>query len=320
MSSSANNTLKRKERKNKFVTKLINLLNENKGILFIQVDNVGSLQMQNVRVSLRGKATILMGKNTLIRKIIREQAEKNPKLNSILPYIVGNMGLVFTNEDLGSIRKIIEENKAPAPARVGIIAPSAVEIPAGSTGLDPGQTSFFQALNIATKIVKLAIEIVNPVILIKAGDRVNQSHVALLDKLNIKPFKYGIVVTDIYDDGSIYPVSVLDMSKDVLLQKFLTGVNTLAAVSVGLGYPTEASIKYYVSSAFSKVLAIALATDYSFPEAQKIRDILANPDAFRSSAPAAASSSSGSAAAPAAAKEPEPVEEEEDFGGFGLFD
>ena len=31
-----------------------------------------------------------------------------------------------------------------APARVGLVAPNAVTIPAGGTGLDPSQTSFFQ--------------------------------------------------------------------------------------------------------------------------------------------------------------------------------
>ena len=34
--------------------------------------------------------------------------------------------------------------KVGAPARVGLVAPNDVEVPAGGTGLDPSSTNFFQ--------------------------------------------------------------------------------------------------------------------------------------------------------------------------------
>lgn len=34
--------------------------------------------------------------------------------------------------------------KVGAPARVGLVAPNSVEVPAGGTGLDPSSTNFFQ--------------------------------------------------------------------------------------------------------------------------------------------------------------------------------
>jgi large subunit ribosomal protein LP0 len=52
-----------------------------------------------------------MGKNTMIRKAIRGHLQKNPLLEKLLSYIVGNVGFVFTNEDLGDIRKKLLENK-----------------------------------------------------------------------------------------------------------------------------------------------------------------------------------------------------------------
>jgi len=56
--------------------------------------------------------------------------------------------LIFSNGDLSEIKKLIDLQKREAPAKVGIIAPDDVWIRAGPTGLDPKQTSFFQALNI----------------------------------------------------------------------------------------------------------------------------------------------------------------------------
>merc|ERR1712244_96521 len=57
-------------------------------------------------------------------------------------------------------------------ARAGAIAPLDVTVPAQNTGLGPEKTSFFQALNIPTKITKGTIEIIADVKLIKEGDKV----------------------------------------------------------------------------------------------------------------------------------------------------
>merc|ERR1712218_678417 len=84
----------------------------------------------------------------------------NPKLEQLLPHIVGNVGFVFTKEELVDIRDMLLENKVKAPARAGAIAPLDVTVPAQNTGLGPEKISFFQALNIPTKITKGTIEIV----------------------------------------------------------------------------------------------------------------------------------------------------------------
>jgi hypothetical protein len=52
------------------------------------------------------------------------------------------------------VKAEISKFKVGAPARVGLVAPNDVTIPSGGTGMDPSQTSFFQALAIATKINK----------------------------------------------------------------------------------------------------------------------------------------------------------------------
>ena len=49
-------------------------------MLHCGADNVGSKQMQQIRMSLRGKAVVLMGKNTMMRKAIRGHLENNPAL------------------------------------------------------------------------------------------------------------------------------------------------------------------------------------------------------------------------------------------------
>lgn len=91
-------------------------------------------------------SAILMGKNTLMKRCFRLYMERtgDETWSAILPDLVGNVGIVFTNGDLCETRDKIAEFKKGAPARVGLLAPLDVNIPAGPTGLGPEQTSFFQ--------------------------------------------------------------------------------------------------------------------------------------------------------------------------------
>jgi len=312
------------ERKTTYRGKLESLLEQYKSILIVQADNVGSNQMQKIRISLRGKAVLLMGKNTMMRKVIREKMASNPKLERILPYIYGNIGFVFTNEDLSDVRKAIQEYKVPAAARVGVLAPEDCWIPSGPTGLDPGQTSFFQALNIGTKIVKGAVEIVSDVHLIPKGTKVTPSHVSLLAKLDIKPFFYSMSVSSVYDDGTMFESAVLDITPEDLLKKFFNSVTIITALSLRIGVPNLATVPHSIARAFQNMLALSLATDLTFKEAQPFKEYLADPSKFASAAPAAAAPAAAAAAGGGAGKkaeakpvkEEEPVEEEES-GGFG---
>merc|ERR1711920_535693 len=260
-----------------YFAKLEALLTEFTRVFVVSVDNVGSNQMQQIRIALRGKAEVLMGKNTMMRKVFKNFIAANPgtPMEALLPYLVGNVGLVFTNGDLGEVREAIETNRVPAPARVGAIAPIDVVVPKGPTGCDPGQTSFFQTLQIATKITKGQIEMTNDTHLIVAGDKVTASQVALLQKLNIEPFQYGLQLKTIYDNGSVFSAKVLDVTEDVLVAKFSDALSKIASLSLVLGYPTQASIPHSIANAFKMLLAITVeCPQFSFDKADPYKALV----------------------------------------------
>jgi len=300
-------------RKSAYWTKLNAALDEYKNILIIGVDFVGSKQMQQVRIALRGKGIVLMGKNTIIRKVFRERAEKNPALEGLMPYVFGNIGFVFTNGDLNALRQIVTANKVPAGAKSGVIAPIDVVIPPGPTGLDPGQTSFFQTLNIGTKIVKGSIEMTVASKVCTKGEKITASAVALLNKLNIRPFEYGITVDTVYENGATYSVKVLDMSDNDLVNMFTSSAARVAAISFALGYINQVTLPHSFGRAFRMICAIALQSDYDFDELKAVKEAIANPGA---SAPAAAAKDEKKTAV---AKEPEPEPEEETAPAVDLF-
>jgi large subunit ribosomal protein LP0 len=304
----------RKTWKANYFAKLKGYLSEFKRILVVEADNVGSKQLQTIRMMLRGRAELLMGKNTMMRRCILQT--ENEDFKQLLPLIKGNVGFIFTNEDLPDLRKEIEEVKIAAPARVGAVAPVDVVIPAGPTGQDAQKTQFFQALNISTKIARGAIEILNDVHLLAAGDKVGPSEAALLNMLGVSPFSYGLIATSVFDEGSVYSANVLDITEKQLMDTFFAGVANVAAASLMISYPNKASVPHMLVNGYKNVLAIAVTTDITFPLAEKAKAFLENPEAFIVAAPAA------DAAAPAAAAAPEPEEESEDddMDGFSLFD
>jgi len=269
-----------------YFTKIVQLLDEYPKCFLVEADNVGSKQMQQIRISLRGHAVVLMGKNTMMRKAIRGHLAQNPKLENLMNHIRGNVGFVFTKEDLVSIRDMLLANKVKAPAKAGALAPLDVSVPAQNTGLGPEKTSFFQALNIPTKITKGTIEITNNVALIKAGDKVGMSEATLLNMLGISPFTYGLVVNKVYDSGSIFDPTILDITDEDLKTHILAGIRNIAALCLKIGYPTVASVPHSIINGMKNCMALAAVTDITFKEAETMKAYLADPSAFAVAAPA----------------------------------
>ncbi|XP_061376392.1 large ribosomal subunit protein uL10 isoform X1 [Gastrolobium bilobum] len=315
------------EKKIAYDSKLCQLLDMYSQILVVNADNVGSNQLQSIRHGLRGDSVVLMGKNTMMKRSVRIHSEKtgNNAFLNLIPLLVGNVGLIFTKGDLKEVSEEVAKYKVGAPARVGLVAPIDVVVPPGNTGLDPSQTSFFQVLNIPTKINKGTVEIITPVELIKKGDKVGSSEAALLAKLGIRPFSYGLVVLSVYDNGSVFSPEVLDLTEDDLTEKFAIGVSMVTSLSLAVGYPTLAAAPHMFVNAYKNVLAVAVATEYSFPQADEVKEFLKDPSKFAVAAVAAPAAASGGAPAAAAAakeeeKNDEPAEESDDDMGFGLFD
>ncbi len=226
--------------------------------------------MHQIRVALRGKAVVVMGKNTMVRRALRTILNEYPQFEKLLPHVRGNIGFVFTSSDLKEIRDLITANKVAAPARAGALAPLDVTIPAGNTGMEPGKTSFFQALGIPTKIARGTIEIVSDVKVVHAGTRVGASEATLLNLLNISPFTYGMSVVQIFDNGNVFSPAVLDVSEKELLDRFTSGITTIAAISLAINYPTLVSVTHSLVNAYKNLLAVSIATEYTFEGAEKV--------------------------------------------------
>ncbi|KAK1344386.1 hypothetical protein QTO34_014953 [Cnephaeus nilssonii] len=94
--------------------KIIQLLDDYLKCFIVGADNAGSEQMQQIRMSLRGKAV------------------------KLLPHIRGNVGFACTKEDLTAVRDMLLANKGRAAARAGAIAPCEVTALGITTNISRG--------------------------------------------------------------------------------------------------------------------------------------------------------------------------------------
>eukprot|EP01062_Namystynia_karyoxenos_P030392 TRINITY_DN22721_c0_g1_i1.p2 TRINITY_DN22721_c0_g1~~TRINITY_DN22721_c0_g1_i1.p2 ORF type:complete len:330 (+),score=160.90 TRINITY_DN22721_c0_g1_i1:64-1053(+) len=323
------------EKKMNFFQKMNQYMDEYDKILLVGCDNVTSRQFNTMRIGLRKEGEfpvegkILMGKNTMMKKVLLDRLNADPEnetkqmqLQRFRDLLKGNIGMIFTNGDLQELKKIIKQHVVQAPARVGAVAPCDVVIPAGNTGLEPGQTSFFQALFIHTKITKGMIEILNDVNLIKAGDKVGQSEATLLQKMKMNPFFYGLEIKHVYDKGSFYSAEVLDMTEADKEAKIRAGISNVLSLSLGMGWTTEASFPHVAMNAFKNIFAISLGTDYDFSAfgADKLKTDIKEGKVVAAAPAAGAAPAGGEQKKPAAAAAPVVEEESDEEMGIDLFD
>lgn len=269
---------------------------------------------------------MIMGKNTLMKASLTAANKKpeegdedyetrkdtykfNENIEKIISQLKGNINLIFSNGDLGDVKTVLERNSRPSAAKPGMIAPDDVTIPAGSTGLDPKQTSFFQNLQIQTKIVKAQIDIIAEKQVVFKGDKIGGTEAALLDKLKIYPFKYKMEVTKVLQNGSMFDAKVLDLSTEVILAKFKKACGVQASLSLASGYSTSASAPHTLLKGFKNLLAVSISTGYEFPEATK----------FVAAAKNAPAAGAAAGTAKAAVVEEEKKDEPEDVDMGGLF-
>lgn len=203
----------------------------------------------------------------------------------MIPFLKQKVALIFSDANVHELRGKIEANKVPTEARVGVVSPIDYTCPAGATGLDPSQINFFHALNISTKIVKGQIEITKDFKVCTKGKKIKASEAALLKKLNMKPFEYGMKIANVYDEGIMLPEEILNLDPSTLIGKFEQGVKNITALSLGAGYPIEATIPIILGNAFRNIAAISLETGYfSNLFRYKVKEV----DSAASSAPVAA--------------------------------
>jgi len=203
---------------------------------------------------------------------IDQFSKKNNYILLLKPYLAtGLCGLVFTFSHPQVICSIIKSECLWDKVSKGISCPVDIYMPKGILPLDPSQTSFFPALNIATKISRGKVEIINDVLLIKKGEIVtSDSIIGLLSKLQMSPIPKVVSIKIISNLGYLVNPDDLIKQDERIMERFGNTLRDIECLCSEINYPTILNFMRTVWNGYTNLYAVCMETDYSFSHGERI--------------------------------------------------
>src|SRR5208283_3646425 len=139
--------------KKEIYSDLVELLQKYPVVAVADLQKVRSSQIQEIRKKLRGKAELIVAKNTILRKAAEQLTDERSNLDKFAEGVSGSKVLIFTQMNPFELILFLNRNKVRVPAKGGDIASSEIMVPAGNTGLQPGPViSEFNEAKVQTRI------------------------------------------------------------------------------------------------------------------------------------------------------------------------
>ncbi len=257
------------EWKKKEVEELTRLIKSYKVIAIADLTGIPAAQLHRIRKRLRekygeDKIRLRVAKNKLF-KLALERAGLD--VSKFEPYLTGNNIYIFANMNPFELAMILEKEKARAPAKPGMKAPSEIVVPAGNTGLQPGPImSVFSKLRIPIRVQEGTIWIAKDTVVAKPGDVISEELASLLQKLGIEPVEIYLKLKMAYEDGVVIPAEHLYINIDEYRSQVEEAVRHALWLGVEMAYPEPEVLKLAIPVAVRRAMAVAAEAGYVTPE------------------------------------------------------
>jgi large subunit ribosomal protein L10 len=253
--------------KKEAVADLTKLITKSRVVGVIDVHGVPAPAFQTMRTNLRGKADIIMLKNTLL-KIALKQAGKDKKgLEKLAESIDGQCAIVTSDLNPFRLFKQLDSTKTKMPARGGEISPDDIEIKAGDTPFKPGPVvGELQKAGLPAAIEQGKVVIKKDKVVVKKGDKIPRDVALVLSKLDIFPLTVGLDLHAAYEDGMIYKRDVLAVDYVQILGRMNAAAAGAMNLAVFISYPTKQSIRPMLANAHYKAINLAVNAEIANKE------------------------------------------------------
>lgn len=217
-----------------------------KTVMIISIKGLPSAQFQDIKKKLRSKAKIQVVKKSLIDFALGHSGVK--ELKTLVPHIDDSTAMLFSDKDAFEISGILADEKSPAKAKAGQIAPCDIEVKAGPTDLLPGpDISVLSSVGLIPKVEKGKIAIQKDKIIAKEGDIITENIASIMTKLDIIPFEVGVEPVAAYMEGKIYVDIKID--KDAMISSIENDFSQALAFAVEIAYPNSETIDFLIGKA-----------------------------------------------------------------------
>jgi len=284
------------------------LLDKYPVIAVADLQKVRSSQIQEIRKKLRGKAELVVAKNTILRKAAEKAADGKAKVDQFAQSITGSKVLIFTQMDPFELIIFLNKNKVRVPAKGGDLATSDILVPAGNTGLQPGPViSEFNEAKVQTRIEGGSIFVAKDTVVAKKGEVIPVKIASLLSKLGMKPMEAGLSLSYAYDNGLLLGPNDLAFDLDQIRTEISSAARLAFGVAVEANIMLPQTAPVIISKAYRQAVAVSVAAEFFTKETANliIQKAYANMTALSS----AISTVKPEALAPQQANAPAPAEQ-----------
>ncbi len=242
------------------VSKLAKLMVEYPIIGAVNMENLPASQLQTMRGKLRNDVEIVMTKRRLIKIAIKEAAKKRPGIEKIEQYLYGMPALLFTKGNPFALSKTLRQNKSPAPAKGGQIAPHDIIIPAGPTPFAPGPViGEFGAIGIKAGVEGGKVAVKADTIVARAGEKIKPKVAEILTRLGIMPMEVGLDLVAVFENGIIYAKDILSIDDKEYIGRLHNAGRWSFNLAMFIAYPTKMTTAHLIGKAANEARALGRA-------------------------------------------------------------
>jgi large subunit ribosomal protein L10 len=249
------------------------------------LQKVRSSQIQEIRKKLRGKAELVVAKNTILRKAAEKLTTERSNLDKFADEVSGSKVLIFTQMNPFELILFLNKNKVRVPAKGGDVATNEIMIPAGNTGLQPGPViSEFNEAKVQTRIESGSIFVAKDTVVARKGETISTKTASLLSKLGMKPMEAGLLLSYAYDNGSLLRPTDLVFDLDQIRSQFSTATRSAFGVAVEASIMLPETAPAIISKAYRQAIALSVEGEFLTKETTPliIRKAYANMTALSS--------------------------------------
>ncbi len=247
------------EEKKTVVGSLVRELETKRVVGVLDIRGIPSGQLNVMRRGLRGTASIVVAKKTLVRLALKEAKSKAGDVSKLEPYLTGQPAFISSDLNPFKLFQKLEATKSKAPARGGEIATEDIVVKAGDTPFKPGPiVGELQKVGVPAAIDQGKVVIKKEKVLVKAGDAISRELAPVLTKLEIYPVEVGLNLNALIEEGLIYTPKVLRVDVDAILSEVRCGAVFSFNLAVYSAYPNEVTIIPILAVAGQKAMNLAV--------------------------------------------------------------
>lgn len=249
--------------KKEIFSDLQTLLRKYSVVAVADLQKVRSSQIQEIRKKLRGKAELIVAKNTILQKASENLAGERTNVDKFANSLSGSKVLIFTQMNPFELILFLNKNKVRVPAKGGDVATGEIMIPAGNTGLQPGPViSEFNEAKVQTRIEGGSIFVAKDTVVATRGDVISTKTASLLSKLGMKPMEAGLALSDAYDNGLVFGPNDLSFDLDQMKSQFSSAARLAFGLAVEANILLSETAPALLGKAYRQAVAVSVEAGF----------------------------------------------------------